>query len=502
MRAAHGYPYVSSRAVARIIAPIVFATALVAVGAMPARSDHLGFDDGQPNQASLDGAASSGQGLWGNLVPDGVDSRPYILALSVTNGGTTTQVITNGSPTAEFTPAEVGDVTATIEPFNLCNSSQEPAEGVCYETPNRVSVSVVYTKNDNVGSNFADPSETVVPAMDATSVIDLTLALNTLGESLRWTWINGDLLYWRTTNLGSPEATLQVRFRPAERPWVDSSGGGNNGCTASPPENCDLNQATAEFLSASLVLSLDDSLDPALTGAAFATRNAFFGYLEPDGDERGPLLTVKASSTHFKSDGTTLQRGVVQAFIPSAAIVNLFGMLPADAASAFTVARDVTGEETPGTNDPPTYETWTTRVNGSDGLLVTVPGVTFSVPEYDLSQDLWFPPSGAQQVGGRTTINLGTLDSECSPLKPCTLTVYDLGTDASPRYAASPRRVASVVYSGADSVSVRASRLPAEHLYLVYVMFRKTPIGSSSGYICPEFGGNPDYGCGGGGGGG
>lgn len=482
MRAAHGsvVSLRSTRLGARLLIPMLLVTGIVALRAVPARS--VDVPDDMPNQTSLDGTASTGIGLWGNMT-GGVASRPYVLALSVTNGGVTTPVIANGTTTPPA-PA-VGGVTATIEPYNLCPTN--PTDP-CYSIPNRVSVSVVYAKSETVGYNFAAPSETVSPTVNADSIIDLTLALNTLGQSLRWTWINGEILYWRTTNLGSPDATLQVRFRPAIRPWVDWSAVGGTGCTASPPENCDLSKATAEVLSASLVLSLDDSLDPALTGAAFATQNAFFGYLEPGGNpETGPLLTVKASSTHLMSDDAP-QLGVVQAFIPSAAIVNLFGVLPADAASTFTVQRSTDDGGTQGT---PTYETWTAAANGADGLLITVPDVTFSVPAYDVSQALWFT-SGAQQVGTQTTINLSMLDSGCSRRSPCTLTVYDLGPDSAPRYAANPRRVASLVYTGAESVSVRASRLPAEHIYLAYVVSRRTAIASSVGYICPEFGGNPE----------
>lgn len=474
------------RLTARFLLPVLAASALVAVRALPARS--AAISDEMPNQASLDGTATEGTyGLWGNMT-GGVASRPYVLSLSVTNGATTTSVISNGTTTPPSTSP--GDVTATIEPYNLCTAAQTPGVDPCYSSPNRVSVSIVYAKNETVGSNFADPTQTVTPTVDANSIIDLTLALNTLGQSLRWTWVNGDILYWRTTNLGTPGATLQIRFRPAERPWFENPDGIYNGCSASPPMNCDVTEATAEFLTAQLVLSLDDSLDPALTGAAFGTQNAFFGYLEPGGNpETGPLLTVKASSTHLRSDGSD-QLGVVQAFIPSAAIVNLFGVLPADAASTFTVQRT-----NGGTNGTPTYAVWTAAANGSDGLFITVPGVTFSVPAYDVTQDLWFLSSG-QQIGAQTGIYMGMLDSPCTRRRPCTLTVYDLGTDTAPRYTASPKRIASTTFFGQEVVWVRASRLPSEHIYLVYVLSGRTPIASSVGYICPEVGGNPEA-CGG-----
>lgn len=478
MSGPHAAP-VSTRSVVRVVArtvvPLLLASAVVGLGVSPARSDAI--PDDMPNQASLDEARATGIGGWGNM-PGGVASRPYVLALSVTNGGVTTPVIANGTTVPPSTSP--GDVTATIEPYNLCATT--PGPDPCYPAPNRISVSVVYAKSVTVGYNFDAPSETVAPAVGPDSIIDLTLALNTLGETLRWSWVNGDLLYWRTTDLGTPAATLQVRFRPGLRPWIDWSTVDANGCTASPPRDCDLTQATGEVLSASLVLSLDDSLDPALTGAAFATQGAFIGYLEPSSDENGPRLTVSASATHLASNGDP-QLGIVQAFIPSAAIVNLFGVLPADAPSVFDIQRT----DDAGTQGTPTFATWTAAANGADGLFITVPDVTFSAPAYDMSQSLWFP-SGAQQSGNTTEINLSMLDAPCTRRGPCTLTVYDLGTEETPRYAASPKRLASFVYTGADSLSLRASRLPAGHIYLIYVVARRTPVASSVGFVCPPDG--------------
>lgn len=492
MGGAHGPTYLAPR-VARMLAPILFATAIVAVGALPARSGLDTFDDGQKNQQELDQPAPDDAqfGQWGDL-DGGVADRPFVLALSVTNGATTTQVISNGTTTPPTTSP--GDVTATIEPYNLCTAAQVPGVDPCYATPNRISVSVVYAKAEQVGMNFAAPTETVTPVVGPNSIIDLTLALNTLGESLRWTWINGDLLYWQTTDLGSPGATLRVRFRPAYRPWFENprdpeTGRGDyDGCSASPPTDCPVMQADRELLAAQLVLSLDDSLPSALTGAAFATQNALFGYLEPGGDENGPLLTVRASSTHLRSDGSD-QLGTVQAFLPSAAMMNLFGVLPADAASVFSIARS---SDDGGTNGTPTYATWTAATNGSDGLFITVPDVTFSVPTYDVSQSLWFT-SGAQIRGRKTTINLQMLDpSLCTSARPCTASIYDLGEDTAPRYSTSPL-VAQARFSGGTSIAVTG--LAKDHLYLIYLTRARGPakgLASSIGYVCPVRGGNPE----------
>jgi hypothetical protein len=56
----------------------------------------------------------------------------------------------------------------------------------------------------------------------------------------------------------------------------------------------------------------------------------------------------------------------------------MYGVLPADAGAAFTATRS--GD--PGTNSAPVYTPWTAEANGSEGLLVTVGNITFSVPRY------------------------------------------------------------------------------------------------------------------------
>ena len=125
------------RLTARFLLPVLAASALVGVRALPARS--AAISDEMPNQTSLDQVWDYGIGGWGNM-PGGVASRPYVLSLSVTNGATTTSVISNGTTTPPSTSP--GDVTATIEPYNLCTEAQVPGVDPCYSSPNRVSVSL------------------------------------------------------------------------------------------------------------------------------------------------------------------------------------------------------------------------------------------------------------------------------------------------------------------------------------------------------------------------
>jgi hypothetical protein len=239
--------------------------------------------------------------------------------------------------------------------------------------------------------------------------------------------MNGDLLYWQTSDLGRDNATVRVKLRPASSPWVTSFSGAN-GCTATPIFDCDIPRADDEFLTASMVFSLDETLDPALTGAASATQNAICGYLQPGGTAQAPSLDVQVASTHTKADGTP-QLGTLKAFVPAAALLNLYGLLPGDA-TAFTTTR--AGDR--GTNDAPTYTAWSAAANGSDGLLVTVEDITFSVPKYRVSSKLRPIRTKARVRGARITIT--STVAGCSKSKKCLATVYDLGPRGGARYVA------------------------------------------------------------------
>lgn len=430
---------------------------------------------GMPTQASVDLASSDpgsyGPG-WGD-VAGGVAARPYVVSLAVINGGVSTPVITNG--TTASAPVAPGAVTTVISALNLCRSGQTPAPGVCYATPNRVALTVAYGDNATDGWDFSRPDVAVAPTIDANSVIDMTVALNTLGKSLRWTWINGDLLYWQTSNLGQDNATVHFKFRPAIAPSV-ANFPQSNGCTASPPTNCYIAQADGQVLAADLVFSLDNTLDPALTGAAFATQDAFAGYLTPGGSAQAPSLDVALSSTHLQANGTP-ELGTIEAFIPAAALLNLYGVLPTDSATAFTTTR--AGDA--GTNDPPSYTPWTTATNGSDGLLVTVKGITFSAPKYQLSSRLR-PVAARASIHGATTTVTASI-AGCNKRRACLASVYDLGRTGAPRYLANTTAVLAnrVIAANRLSIAGPASRLLKGDRFLLVVRAVKTKRLLSSG---------------------
>ena len=232
----------SLRRVVAVLSTVVLA-ATVAQGAM---------FSGTPDQATNDGSSASAgysgsNGLWGDMA-GGVAARPYVESLSVVNGGVATPVISGG--TASAPPTQDGDVTAVVAPVNLCRSDQAPQPGQCYRTPNRVGVALGYDNHDAVGTDFANPEVPLRQAVDRNTVFDMTIRLNTLGKTLRWTWLNGGLEYWSATELGKDTAQIHVRFRPVVTPSIDWSLVPANGCTGTPIRDCAIAQSQGETLSA------------------------------------------------------------------------------------------------------------------------------------------------------------------------------------------------------------------------------------------------------------
>jgi hypothetical protein len=418
---------------------------------------------GMPSQATTDlsssDSRSGGQAGWADMT-GGVANRPYVRSLTVINGDTATPLVTDGTTSSE--PPANGGVTTVVSPVNLCRADQVPAPGVCYATPNRVAVTLTYRYFDANGWDFLNPQTPVTPTINADTVIDMTVALNSLGKNLRWTGISGDLLYWRTTNLGQDDATVHIRFRPTTAPYVSQFPDGS-GCTATPIFSCSIPRSDGEVLKAEMLFSLDNTLDPVLTGAAFATQNAIAGFLLPGGSPQAPSLDIQVASTHSKSDGTP-QLGTLKAFIPNAGLVNLYGVLPSDF-SALTTTR--AGDA--GANDAPTYTPWTAAEQGSDGLLISVQGITFSVPKYRLASKLRPIRMHAEARGTRTKIN-ATVPG-CGAKSKCLATVYDLGPQRAPRFTASRRLVLrnKAVSVRALSLTTPASRLRRGHRYLLVV---------------------------------
>lgn len=415
------------------------------------------------DQASANGVAGDSMpgGLWGDYGP-GNASRPFVERLAVVNGGTT-EVVLDGGTTTSAGPA-AGDLAAVISPVNLCKTGRSDN---CYTTPNRIALTFGAQAVDSLNMDVAGVSGQTV---SADSIIDLTVNMNSFGSELRWSQLSGHLLYWQVTGQGTDNAKVRMKFRPTTIPAVDWETAGSNGCSATPIFDCDIARSTQDYLGASVILSVDDTLAQDLAGAVFGTERAFFGYLTPGGTPSQPVSDFQLASTHLDAGGN-LNQGSLRAFIPSAALVNTYGLLPEDAADAMTTQRSGSA----GTNQAPTYTRWRAADQGSDGLLVEVGGITFSAPKYQVARKSAFVKSSAKVTSIRgvgknskkmTRIRLGgKATSTCSKFD-CTVQVRKISsaTTAQTKLAKKLK-----LRSRNATVDVKVGRLSKRSRYLIVI---------------------------------
>lgn len=339
------------------------------------------LDDGGPSQADLDNVSgtSSVTSRWDQSTA-GVSKRPYIKRLSITNGSTETVVIANetspGVPTlASASPAY--NVTGTIAGYNICASGQTTN---CYPNPNRVAFTLVYVDASNSNSNRRNfDGVSTNPVVNADSIVDVTIALNELGSTLGWTWMNGTPLYWETSGLGTNAGTVRVKYKPAKMPQPNS-------CTAIPVSTCDVDSVAGEHLMTELILSLDTTLPSAFKGALFASEGAFIGSLDviPGGNGTAPQLTYGIAAPKYMSNGTTERRGKFYAVLSNTILKDQFSV-NADAtdssmASLMNIARK--SDTTKRGSDTIAWTKWTASTNGIAGRLVTISDISFSAPKF------------------------------------------------------------------------------------------------------------------------
>ena len=327
---------------------------------------------GMPDQSQLD-AASTQNATWVNMT-GGVAARPYVTALSVINGGVSTPVITNGTATAE-TNVPMGRIAVAISPSNLCRTGQSPAQGVCYATPNRIGVTVGYQiQPGQLGSDFSIANNLLTP-VTADTEFDITLNLNTLGRTLRWSWASGVPTYWNTANLGTDAATVRLRIKPTLTPVV-MQGTQQVGCSQVPVQACSYSQNTHETLSASLTLSLDNTLDEIFTGALFSSTRSYMGSLMVQPGET-PQMTYGVSAPQTWSDGTA-NAASLSAVLSDASLLNFYGATPEVVATdEFQTGALNLARTDGGTQGAITWTRWTADLQGIDGWLVTIPDIRF-----------------------------------------------------------------------------------------------------------------------------
>jgi hypothetical protein len=426
-----------------------------------------------PSQDFVDspqpGSMMSG-GTWSDL-PGGLTARPYVKSLTVVNGSQSAPVFSGGVDAAKG--VGVGDVTAVVTPTNLCAAGQAPSPGQCYATPNRVGIAFGYKTDQGLGLDFSAPTVALHQTVTSSTVLDVVIGLNTLGKSLRWSWINGGLATWKTTGLGTDAAEIHLRVHPTATPDIDWSTRGPVGCTATPIRDCAIDRADGSYLGSQMVLSLDDSLSPALTGAAFATQGAIAGFLEPGGSAAAPTLDLQIASSHTAADGSP-QLGVLQAFLPAGALTSLYGMVPADAAAFFTATR----RGDPGTQNAPTFASNAETDDQSAGLTITVDGITFSAPTYRVQRKAGALSTRKSVRTGRVTVRSAAKVRGCDA-RACTAVLY--------RVAAGPSGKVTKLATGRSdahgsvAIEVARSKLPSGAIYVLAVRKAGKPVASTRG---------------------
>lgn len=337
------------------------------LGAPIAQADPT--QDTTPAQSYLD-QETIGPNIGGWAAMDGgIEARPYVKRLSIVNGADEKVAIDNTLDVVN--PAPFGNLDVTVSPTNLCAPGTDPVPGQCYDTPNRVQVTIGYYDGEEAfHTNFSNPSapdfmvyEDPV-TIDENTVFDLTLGLNTLGQSLRWTWVSGEPVFWQVTSIGQPEATMRIKFKPTQFPQASNGGG----CTQIPVnDTCEFATGEEYRLNASLILSLDDTLSEAFTGSLFGTAKAFLGSLDTVPSPTGaPQMTYGIAAPKTVDGAANTPQ--LWAVVSDAALLNHFGIAPgADPSGAFAVS--VTGTST---SPAITWDKWAAASEGTDGYRISI----------------------------------------------------------------------------------------------------------------------------------
>ena len=466
--------------------------------------------DGMPDQQEMDksNVEMGNQNMPGNWYDlDGaLTLRPYVESLSIVNNNITSVIIAAGDTSTTLGDAP-GSVGVVLTPFNLCDKDRTPAPQTsgCYNTPNRIGVTLVYRKSTGqVGYNFTRPNDGANPgnnvalvdglnsiSIDAESEVNLKINLNSIGKTLRWTWMNGIPSYWRTTDLGLDTASIEVHAKLASKPIIDSNQTYDTHlCTTVPISTCDVTRSNSDWLAFNMVLSLDTTMSEAMTGALFATEGAIMGSVEVANDPTTnlPILKYAAASSHYLHTGTTpsdVRYGKMHAVIPASALVQQLGVpsftdgtaVPAAAtpAALFTTVRE--GSCGTGCSDgDTTFTEWTSGVQGTDGVLVDIVGMTFSAPKFKVA-----PKSGALKApsaklsgstykitvaSGSTSTSTSTANGTCKKYG-CTVKLFKAATS----------KVSSALTFIGTKTSAKGSNVS-----LLFTVTKKTT-GSASGKV-------------------
>lgn len=327
---------------------------------------------GVPDQSSCEAGGSTTY-RWDNLDDGAAVERPVITSMSV-KASSNVSAETISDPT----DPEIGSIGATICP----NVALGRRTGL-----------TVYTKT--VAGNDINLSDAVTPSTSSpiteNSEITITISAGDMGDLAPYysfSLIHGYVVNWVTSGLGTANAALSVTLKPVRTPY--GSGEQFNFCTATPP-NCNANKSDVDVLSASLDMTFTTVNEGTVNedweingnysemrGSYFGMTGAMGGWAEAIGPGGQPR-SVRASlgAPHYLADGTTLNVGSLQAFMPDSVIETIFETT-ADNLSEETISVTRTEE---GFSEGAPFTI--TSVEG--GVVVGMDNVTFSSPQYTIS---------------------------------------------------------------------------------------------------------------------
>ncbi len=341
-----------------ILASATLFLAMLNAGPVSAGTLDMGIGPDQTEIDSMDGG-------WQDT-DSGVENRPFIKLAKWED-----HLI--ASATAPGNEVFDGNWRVVVTPVNVCRDGQTPAPGVCYADPNRISINVAYKVNGDLKNDFSGPSLSSMN-IDQSTYFEIQIDLNGFAQDLGWTWVNGQPAYWRVL-----DNVVTIRLTPSSMPSTNDI---DEHCSTIPVSTCDTNQADDEILAIAMVMSFDKTLDPVFDHTMFASQGAVIASLEtaPGFNPETPdmnSITFGMAAPHLNSDGSE-RRGRLQAFLSNEALA-AFGVTdPTNAESELRVTRSSSDSGT----WTPNFVTWTELNQGTDGQVLAIENISFSVPKF------------------------------------------------------------------------------------------------------------------------
>ena len=345
-----------------VFAGLALILTALTVGPVSAGTVDMGNGPQQPEIDSMDGGWSS--------ATSGIQGRPYLIDVYLNGDGIMT------SEQAPGTESYTDGWRLLINPNNVCHDGQEPAPGVCYANPNRVSFSLVYLHNGDTKNDFSGPSLSSL-GITEDDEFEFTIGLNDFAEDLGWTWVSGTPTYWSVDG-----DVVHLKVHPASKPSTHQI---DEHCSTIPVSTCDTNEASDEIFTIEFVMSFDDTLNSVFDHTLFASTNAVIASLEtaPGFDPATPAnnsITYGMSAPHLLAGGDD-RVGTFYALLNNDQLA-AFGVTdPATVADTLKITRSSSDS---GTFDA-AWSNWNADDNGTDGQLLMLTNISFSVPKFTVN---------------------------------------------------------------------------------------------------------------------